>query len=197
MSIRPRRKAIKPNQSNPNPIDPRLESSDTLATKQSFSEGAPDLESLKDAVGTDDKDAGELLLKQIIDTMPKVDMQNVRLARKSILAILRGISPRDQFEGLIVAAMAGTYFVGMEYLALAAPPNFSVEVSEIYLNRSAKMIRRFTELADALDRHRGKTSQQMVVGNVNVNDGGQAIVGTISHPGPRKVSREDAKKKAS
>jgi hypothetical protein len=33
-----------------------------------------------------------------------------------------------------------------------------------------------------------------VVGNVNVNDGGQAIVGPVNHPAPGKVSEDNEKK---
>ncbi len=48
---------------------------------------------------------------------------------------------------------------------------------------------------EALNRHRGKIGQPMVVGNVNVNDGGQAIVGAVSHDGRGKASAEDDSKK--
>ena len=34
-----------------------------------------------------------------------------------------------------------------------------------------------------------------IVGNVNVNDGGQAIVGAVNHPGPGKVSKDNEEKK--
>ena len=39
--------------------------------------------------------------------------------------------------------------------------------------------------------HRGKVNQQLVVGNVNVNNGGQAIVGPVSHAGRGKALTED------
>jgi hypothetical protein len=44
---------------------------------------------------------------------------------------------------------------------------------------------------EALNRNRGKISPQTVVGNVNVNKGGQAIVGTVEHRGSGKVSTKD------
>lgn len=48
---------------------------------------------------------------------------------------------------------------------------------------------------EALNRHRGKITQPMVVGNVNIADGGQAIAGSVNHPGPGKASKDDEGKK--
>jgi len=53
-----------------------------------------------------------------------------------------------------------------------------------------------TTQMEALNRHRGKVGQPMVVGNVNVNEGGQAIVGPVSHDGRGKASPKDAPDKA-
>ena len=57
--------------------------------------------------------------------------------------------------------------------------------------RATKLLRTFTTQMEALNRHRGKVGQPMVVGNVNVNEGGQAIVGAVRHDGSGKASTED------
>jgi hypothetical protein len=62
------------------------------------------------------------------------------------------------------------------------------------VNRANKLLRTFTAQMEALNRHRRPVGQQMVVGNVNVNDGGQAIVGPVNHPVPGKVSEDSEKK---
>ena len=49
------------------------------------------------------------------------------------------------------------------------------------VHRAVRLLRTFTSQMEALNRNRGKVSQQMVVGNVNVNEGGQAIVGSVEH----------------
>jgi hypothetical protein len=64
------------------------------------------------------------------------------------------------------------------------------------VNRANKLLRTFMAQMEALNRHRGKIIQPMVVGNVNIADGGQAIVGPVNHPGPGKVSNENGEKKA-
>ena len=47
------------------------------------------------------------------------------------------------------------------------------------------LLRTFTAQVEALQRYRGKGQQKVTVEHVNVNAGGQAIVGTV-HPGPTK-----------
>jgi hypothetical protein len=39
------------------------------------------------------------------------------------------------------------------------------------------------QLLDALNRHRGKGQQKVTVEHVHVHTGGQAVVGTVEHPG--------------
>ncbi len=49
------------------------------------------------------------------------------------------------------------------------------------LNQSAKLMRVFTAQMEALQRYRGKSTQQKVtVEHVHVHQGGQAIVGAVS-----------------
>ncbi len=59
------------------------------------------------------------------------------------------------------------------------------------INHATKLTRTYTAQMEALNRHRGKVGQQMLVGNVNVNEGGQAIVGPVSRTGPGKAPSED------
>ena len=44
-------------------------------------------------------------------------------------------------------------------------------------------MRIFMEQADALNRNRGKGQQNIIVEHVNVNSGGQAIVGSVQPSG--------------
>jgi len=49
---------------------------------------------------------------------------------------------------------------------------------------------------EALNRHRGNVGHQMVVGNVNVSDGGQAIVGLVTQPAPGNSDTEMTQKES-
>ena len=91
--------------------------------------------------------------------------------------------------------MMGVHNLAMECLRRASLEGQTFEGVDANVNRAVRLLRTFTSQMEALNRHRGKVGQQMVVGNVNVNDGGQAIVGPVSHPGPGKVSTEDDRRK--
>jgi hypothetical protein len=87
--------------------------------------------------------------------------------------------------------------MGVHSLAVECLRRVSAEGQTTYgmdanINRATKLSRTFTAQMEALNRHRGKGGQQMVVGNVNVNEGGKAIVGSVSHDGRGKASTEDA-----
>ena len=51
------------------------------------------------------------------------------------------------------------------------------------LNQANKLSRTWTMLLDAFNKHRGKGQQKVIVEHVHVHAGGQAVVGTIEHPG--------------
>ena len=46
-----------------------------------------------------------------------------------------------------------------------------------------KLMRTYTAQVEALARLRRGGEQRVIVQHVNVNEGGQAIVGAVSHPG--------------
>jgi hypothetical protein len=79
----------------------------------------------------------------------------------------------------------------MEYLKRVSLENQTPYGIDANINRATKLLRTFTMQMEALNRHRGKVGQQMVVGNVNVNEGGQAVVGQVSHDGRGKAPTED------
>jgi hypothetical protein len=147
-------------------------------------------QAFKDALGTTDENTGWHLLAQALHTIPDLDLKrDLPAYRKGVLATLRGIGPRDQLEGLLAVQMLGVHHLALKFLSIARDP--SELASEGYLKRAVKLLRTFGLQMEALSRHRGNTSQQMVVGNVTIADGGQAIVGPVNHPGPGKVSNDE------
>ena len=86
------------------------------------------------------------------------------------------------------------YFT-MSFLARAAFQGQTPEGIDANVNRANKLLRIFMAQMEALDRHCGKIAQPVVVGNVNIADGGQAIVGSVNHSGPGKASKDDEEEK--
>ncbi len=113
---------------------------------------------------------------------PKYGDENKSRPLDGALATLRGIAPRDALEGLLAAQMIGVHNLAMECLARALVQGQTSQGIDANVNRAVRLLRTFTAQVEGLNRHRGKVGQPMVVGNVNVNDGGQAIVGTVNKP---------------
>ena len=61
-------------------------------------------------------------------------------------------------------------------------PDQSLEGRRENLSQANKLVRSYTMQMEALNRHRGKGQQKVTVKHVHVNEGGQAIVGTVPIP---------------
>jgi hypothetical protein len=54
-----------------------------------------------------------------------------------------------------------------------------IELGSKAFNVANKLARTYTIQMEALQRYRGKGQQKMVIEHVNVNSGGQAIIGNV------------------
>jgi hypothetical protein len=109
----------------------------------------------------------------------------------TLLATVHGIAPRDALEGLLAVQKIGVHNLAMECLRRASLKGQTFEGMDANVNRAVRLLRTFTSQMEALNRHRGRVGQSMVVGNVNVNDGGQAVVGLVSPSRREKASKQD------
>ena len=145
--------------------------------------------------GTNNPDSIHALIQQVCGFLSiacdKPDLQKLKYA----LATISGIGPKDELEGLLAVQMMGVHSLAVKYLTRASRKDQTPEEMDANINRATKLLRTFTSQMEALNRNRGKISQPMVVGNVNVNDGGQAIVGPAHRDGPGKAYTEDDKAK--
>jgi len=205
-AIKRRRPQVKNSEAHASDIPPTNQSpaealpSAHLSTVGKESEGVKrelaNLSRFKDALGTDDREAGFLLLAQAVLVTPRLGTNgNLAESVAAVMAILRSIGPRDNLEGVLGVQMASVHNLAMEFMSQASRSDGSLEVVEANVNRANKLLRTFTAQMEALNRHRGNINQQMVVRDVTVNDGGQAIVGPVNHPGPGKVSKRDGETK--
>lgn len=85
---------------------------------------------------------------------------------------------------MLASQMVGLHRASMERMRRAQLGSQTVEGRHMNLKQAAKLTRCFASQVDALNRHRGKGSQQKVtVKHVHVHEGGQAIVGNVENPG--------------
>lgn len=141
--------------------------------------------------GTSNDESTRALIGQVcgvlMDANRNFDLHDLKWALETI----HGIGPKDEIEGLLAAQMIGFHNLTMKSLKQASVGSQTAVVVDAHTNRATKFARTFTTQMEALNRHRGKVGQQMVVGNVNVSDGGQAIVGQVSRDGQGKALTED------
>jgi hypothetical protein len=107
-----------------------------------------------------------------------------------MLAVVKGIEPRDQVEAMLAAQMAAVHNATMTFARrLNHVENIPQQDSaERAFN---KLARTFAAQVEALKRYRSSGEQTMRVEHVTVNNGGQAIVGNIaSGAGPALKSKD-------
>lgn len=101
----------------------------------------------------------------------------------AVIDALEHIAPRDELEGMMVSQMIAAHNAVMECFRRAMLPNQSMMGREENLGHANKLMRAFSNLVDAFNRHRGKNQQKVLVEHVHVHAGGQAVVGTVTPTG--------------
>jgi len=132
---------------------------------------------LSEALGTADRELAFDLLVQVSHTVPDGDSES-KLNRP--LAALHGIQPANTLEGLLAVQMVGVHNLAMTFMGRAVGKDQRVDVLDHYVNWATRLLRTFVAQTEALNRLRGKGTQTVVVKHVNVHEGGQAIVGTVT-----------------
>lgn len=143
---------------------------------------------LHEACGTTDADLANTLLDQAQRTLFS-PQQPIANKCNIAAAILHGIKPRDELEGLLAVQMVGVHNLAMEFMKRAILEEQTPEGVDANVNRATKLLRTFTAQIEALNRHRGKGQHKMTVEHVHVNAGGQAIVGCLEGGGSNNENR--------
>ena len=146
---------------------------------------------MSEVLGTADPDLQGHLLDQIVQTFrgtassEGADNEATATAANKTMAILNGIQPQDELEGLLAAQMISVHNMAMRTMGLAMLGGQTFEGKKSNVNYATKMLRTFIAQMETLKRYRTGGQQKMIVEHVHVSEGGQAIVGTV-HQGGRK-----------
>ncbi len=98
------------------------------------------------------------------------------------LAAVEGIGPTDEVEAMLAVQMVATHETALAMLTRAKHADLTPMLQECG-SLAVKLLRTFTAQVEALARLRRGGEQRVIVQHVNVNEGGQAIVGAVNHPG--------------
>ena len=135
-----------------------------------------------EAQGTPDSALQNYLLNQLSNTFFGYDDSKLVEVANNSLALLNGIQPQDEIEGMLAIQMIAVHNIAMETMRRAVTGQIN-SVVEGNVNNATKMLRTYTTQMEALKRYRTGGQQKVIVEHVNVNQGGQAIVGAISTGG--------------
>jgi hypothetical protein len=144
------------------------------------------------AIGSTDGDFLVGLTKQLVNAgsqSPKADEHGINF----MLAVVKGIEPRDQVEAMLAAQMAAVHMATMTFARRLAHIE-NIPQQDSASNVFNKLARTFAAQVEALKRYRSGGEQKMTVQHVHVAEGGQAIVGNVNAPaegvGARKKSED-------
>jgi hypothetical protein len=144
---------------------------------------------MSEALGTADPDLQSHLLDQVAQTFKGAisadgaDNEASTAAINKTMAILTGIQPRDELEGLLATQMIGVHNMAMRTMGLAMLGGQTFEGKKSNVNYATKMLRTFMAQMEVLKRYRTGGQQKIVVEHVQVSEGGQAIVGVVNPGG--------------
>ena len=128
--------------------------------------------------GTVDENLANRLLMQAIQTYPDRNDLDVGMHNYT-MALLHGIGPRDELEGMLAIQMVGVHNLAMQAMQRASDAKTYKPLTESSKIANT-LLRTFVAQIEALNRYRGKGQQKVMVEHVHVNKGGQAIVGNVS-----------------
>jgi hypothetical protein len=141
---------------------------------------------MAEAFGTADHDLGNYLLAQVAGTFEGTvssdshDNKEIVRAINTAMALLNGIQPKDEIEGMLVIQMIGVHNMATAAMRRGMLKDQTFAGRQANADQATKMLRTFAVQMEALKRYRAGNSQKTIVENVNVNEGGQAIVGTVN-----------------
>ena len=136
---------------------------------------------LSEALGTDDVE----FLVGTLDSLAMVAQDGKQLDQGRLnyaLSMVRGLQPKDQIESTLAVQMAAIHFATMR-MAARLGATTSRENAESYERSLNRLARTYVAQVEGLKRYRSKGEQRVYVERVTVNEGGQAIVGPVTHGG--------------
>lgn len=136
---------------------------------------------IMEAVGTCDGDFFDAIIAQLLNLGAKNGKANEQSLRR-LLAMVKGIVPQNETEAMLATQMASIHDATLTMAQRLAQAKTLPQQDSAgrLLNQLA---RTYAAQVEALKRYRSGGEQTVRVEHVTVNEGGQAVVGNVSHRG--------------
>jgi hypothetical protein len=104
------------------------------------------------------------------------------LSMNAALAMIEAAAPRDEIEGALAVQMACTHTAAMAVLARIDATLGSERRIAAFGSTAARLLRAYATQMEVLRRLRQGGHQYIRIEHVNINDGGQAVIGNLRKP---------------
>jgi hypothetical protein len=168
MEARPAPVKIRKNPDDPTGKRVSIQNSDSIITYAEMFE----------TTGVNHLGTGFSLISQAYQAQPESVTQ-----WDTISALMHEIAPQNGLEGMLASQMVAAHNMAMEFSRRAILKGQTIDIVERNINSATKMMRTFTAQAEALHKLRNKGQQKITVQHVQVNQGGQAVIGDIKPGG--------------
>lgn len=142
---------------------------------------------MKDLTATNDDQLSEEIVRRVLYAMPNSESLEERV--NVVFQALADCASKDSTEAKLCAQSTALYAQGMQYISKAENASLMCHV-EFYMKFAIKLLRLHNETIEALSKYRRGGEQRVVVQHVQVNDGGQAIVGSVLNGGGANKNNE-------
>ena len=107
---------------------------------------------------------------------------NAKSCKDLMASMAVEMEPQDAVEAMLLSQMTATH-IAMTFLSKRTIDATGPELREGYERSMTRLSRTFIAQMDAFKKYRAKAQQTVRVERVTVNEGGQAIVGSVNHGG--------------
>jgi len=121
--------------------------------------------------------AHETALRSVLAALP-IDLQSAEEIER-VFATFHSMNPRDEVEGMLIAQMTINQLLIKQLLPTLVHRNQSENGMQLGTSRVNKLMTLYCRQVDTLKRYRDGGKQTIQIQHVNVNDGGQAVVGNV------------------
>jgi len=149
----------------------------------------------QDAIGNAEKFVESQLNREIMNVLWLPDGLTMdQKAERALSAIvtLQTIKPEGGLEGMLAVQMVATHSAAMECLRRAMLEGQTFEGRDQNLKHAEKFLAIYARQVEVLDKRRGMGQQKVTVEYVNVEAGGQAIVGHVETGGRKRREKSQS-----
>jgi len=131
------------------------------------------------------------LLSRSVPMSPELDSAERKRLENAVFGLVDAVNPQDGLEFMAAAQLAALNLASLDSLGRAANCDSGSRARDLNLRYGIKSTTAFTNLMKAIDGRRRQARNNVSVGSVKVETGGQAIVGNVETGIRRAVQNAD------